>query len=105
MPSTRSFSPTRQGNPCLVCGNIKGNCRQMPEDLDLCMDLLGLKVDGQSFSAKLSSNIYQKLIGVIESNPDIHSNVSQIPLKRLTRAKNKSLIDQTKEVMSEKMVL
>lgn len=37
-----------------------------------------------------------------ECNQDIQSNVSQIPLKRLTWSENKSLIDPTKEVMSNK---
>ncbi len=52
MTSTRSFTPTRQGNPCLVCGDIKGKCRQIAEDLNLCMDssgvLPGLKYLGQT---------------------------------------------------------
>jgi hypothetical protein len=223
MPSTRSFTPTRQGNPCLVCGDIKGRCRQTAEDLNLCMDssgvlpgfhylgqtkdglwakyilddgqeqnqadrireqqqlraqraaaeaqrhadalsameresfaprvrlynqllhqlplhpddradlnrrgitdeqieavgfksveqwqpltqelshaLPGISLDGRSFVAKLSPITYQNLIGVIERNPNIESIVSQNPLKRLTRAKNRSLIDQSKEVISDK---
>jgi hypothetical protein len=52
MLSSRSFTPTRQGNPCLVCGDIKGKCRQTPEDLNLCMDssgvLPGFKYLGQT---------------------------------------------------------
>ena len=42
MPSSRSFAPTRQGNPCLVCGDIKGKCRQTAESLNLCMDASGV---------------------------------------------------------------
>jgi hypothetical protein len=52
MTSTRSFTPTRQGNPCLVCGDIKGRCRQTAEALNLCMDssgvLPGFKYLGQT---------------------------------------------------------
>jgi hypothetical protein len=209
--SSRSFTPTRQGNPCLVCGDIKGRCRQTPEALNLCMDssgvLPGFKYLGQTKDglwAKYVTNdgqeqnqddriqqqqqlraqraaaeaqrhaealpaierdrlynqllnqlplhpadradlhrrgitdeqikawgirsvdqwqpleqelsyalpglsldgrlwaTYQYVILLSESNSDIQNNVSQIPLKRLTRAENKSLIDQTKEVMSDK---
>jgi hypothetical protein len=42
MTSNRSFTPTRQGNPCLVCGDIKGRCRQTAESLNLCMDSSGV---------------------------------------------------------------
>lgn len=41
MLSARSFTPTRQNNPCLVYGDIKGRCRQLPEDLNLCMRTSG----------------------------------------------------------------
>jgi hypothetical protein len=58
--------------------------------------LPGLSLDGPS-------NItFQNVFRAVESNQDIQSTVSQIPLKRLTRAEFKSLIDQTKEVMSDK---
>jgi hypothetical protein len=102
MPSTRSFTPTRQGNPCLVCGNTKGRCRKTPESLTLCMGFLTLKVGGRSLGAKPTPITYQNLIRVIVSNPNIQSSVSMNPLKRLTQAENKSLIDQTKEVMTDK---
>jgi hypothetical protein len=69
---------------------------------ELSHALPGLSLDGRSFSTKLSPITYQNLIHVIASNPNIQSSVSQIPLKRLTQAENKSLIDQTKEVMTDK---
>jgi hypothetical protein len=207
MTSTRSFTPTRQGNPCLVCGDIKGRCRQTPESLNLCMDssgvLPGFKYLGQTKDGlwakyliddgteqnqndrireqqqlraqraaaeaqchadalpamerdrlyrqllsqlplhpadradlhrrgltdeqieawvvkpveqwqRLERELPHELAGVsldvwtqyviqaVESNKNIQFIVSQNPLKRLTRAENKSLIDQTKEVMSDK---
>jgi hypothetical protein len=73
--------------------------------LEVAHAFSGFSFDGHSLGAKLSPITYQNLIRVIVSNPNNQSSVSHNPLKRLTRAKNKSLIDQTKEVMSEKMVL
>jgi hypothetical protein len=220
MTSTRSFTPTCKQNPCLVCSDIKGRCRQTPESLNLCMDssgvLPGFKYLGQTknglwakyvlddgqeqnqddrireqqqlraqraaaeaqrhadalpaleresfaprvrlynqllnqlplhpadradlnrrgitdeqikawgirsveqwqpLAQELSHGLpglsldgrslitFEHVIRLIERNPNIQSSVSQIPLKRLTQAENKSLINQTKEVMSEKMVL
>jgi hypothetical protein len=211
MPYTRSFIPTRQGNPCLVCGNIKGRCRQTAEALNLCMDssgvlpefrYLGQTKDGlwakyilddgteqnqndrireqqqlraqraaaeaqrhadallaperdrlynqllnqlplhpedradldrrgitdeqieawgirfveqwQPLEQELSHTLpgisldgrspfkYQYFVWDSERNLDMQGAVSQIPLNRLTQAENKSLIDQTKEVMSDK---
>jgi hypothetical protein len=220
MTSTRSFTPTCQHSPCLICADIKGNCRQTAEDLHLGMSasgtlpgfrylgqtkdglwakfviddgleqsprereqhhrqqqklraqraaaeaqrhadalpaierdrlynqllnqlplhpadradlqrrgltdeqiasagfksveqwqpleqefyhaLPGLCLDGRHLSAKLSPITYQKLKCVIERNPNIQNSMSQIPLKRLTRTDNQGLIDQTKEVMSDK---
>jgi hypothetical protein len=102
MTSSLSFTPTRQGNPCLVCGDIKGRCRQTAEDLNLCMGFLMLRVEGRSLGAHSAPITYQNLVRVIATNPKIQSSVSQIPLKRLTQAENKSLIDQTKEVMTDK---
>lgn len=66
---------------------------------ELSHALPGLSLDGRSLIT------LQQVIRVIEHNPNIQSSVSQIPLKGLTQAENKSLIDQTKEVMSEKMLL
>jgi hypothetical protein len=66
------------------------------------MGFLRLKVDGRSLGAKPSPITNQNLIRVIASNPNIESSGSQNPLKRLTQAENKSLIDQTKEVMTDK---
>jgi hypothetical protein len=226
MPSTRSFTPTRQVNPCLICGDNKGNCRQTPEDLHLCVSAsgtisgfryLGQTKDGlcakyviddgqeqsqddressaqrfrhyhqkqqlrqqraaaeaqrhadalpamerESFAPRVrhyrqllsqlplhpadradlhhrgltdeqietwgvrsveqwqwlerelphelagvsldgrSQVTFQNVIRAVGSHKNIQFNVSQIPLKRLTRADNQGLIDATKEVMSDK---
>ena len=34
-----TFTPTKQSNPCLVCGDNEGKCRQTETDLALCMTL------------------------------------------------------------------
>lgn len=33
------FQPTKQGNPCILCGDTKGKCRETDTDLILCMTL------------------------------------------------------------------
>jgi hypothetical protein len=67
-----------------------------PLTQELSHALLGDALDGRL------SIVLQHVIWLAESDLNIQNIVSQISLKRLTRAENKSLIDQTKEVMSDK---
>jgi hypothetical protein len=64
--------------------------------IEILHELTGVSLDGRTLVT------YQNVIWLIESNKNIQSVVSQIPLKRLTRADNQGLIDATKEVMSDK---
>jgi hypothetical protein len=61
MTSTRSFTPTRQGNPCLVCGDIKGRCRQTADDLNLCMDSSGV-LPGFKYLRQTKDGLWAKYI-------------------------------------------
>jgi hypothetical protein len=70
--------------------------------LEVAHALPGVRLEGRSLGAKLSPITYQNLIRVIGGNPNFESSVSHNSLKGLTQAENKSLIDQTKEVMSDK---
>jgi hypothetical protein len=82
----------------ILCLAIAAPAQQTTPKLEqeVAHALPGLSLDGRSLVT------YQYVIRAIDGNQDIQSAVSQIPLKRLTRADNQGLIDQTKEVMSDK---
>ena len=61
MTSTRSFTPTRKGNPCLICSDIKGKCRQTPDDLHLCMSTFGT-IPGFRYLGQTKDGLWAKYV-------------------------------------------
>ncbi|MCG9891350.1 MAG: hypothetical protein MH252_09760 [Thermosynechococcaceae cyanobacterium MS004] len=61
MTSARSFVPTRQGNPCLICGDTKGKCRQTAEALNLCMEVSGT-LPGFKYLGQTKNGLWAKYL-------------------------------------------
>ena len=61
MTSIRNFTPTRKGNPCLICSDIKGKCRQTPDDLHLCMSTSGT-IPGFRYLGQTKDGLWAKYV-------------------------------------------
>ena len=85
MTSTRSFTPTRQSNPCLICSDIKGNCRQTLEDLHLCMSLSS-PLPGFRYLGQTKDGLWAKYA--------IDDGLKQSPQEREQRWQDQQLLRQ-----------
>jgi ribosomal protein S14 len=88
MPSTRSFTPTRQSNPCRICGDIKGNCRQTPADLNLCMAASGT-LPGFRYLGQTKDGLWAKYIlddGLVQNQAERDRRWQEQQLLRQHRA-------------------
>jgi hypothetical protein len=78
------FAPTRQNNPCLLCGDTKGKCRQTEsENLHLCMNL-SEPLPGFKYVGQTKDGLWGKYI-VDEGHPLNEDDRALLQLQRQQR--------------------